>query len=117
MKQAEQPLILALTASPGGEEEKIKDVCKNLFIENVSAKEAFIIEKLQPYINLSEDKTKVELKEFVRIKLAKIEDYKQKVRDSLTKLKQVVQDNHQGLFVQVSNVLGYIEELEKELGL
>ncbi|MDO8537444.1 MAG: DEAD/DEAH box helicase, partial [archaeon] len=50
MKQAEQPLILALTASPGGEEEKIKDVCKNLFIENVEIK----TEKdsdVSPYVN------------------------------------------------------------------
>ncbi len=38
MKQAESPLILALTASPGGEEEKIQSVCRNLFIKNVEIK-------------------------------------------------------------------------------
>ncbi|MCX6709568.1 MAG: DEAD/DEAH box helicase [Candidatus Woesearchaeota archaeon] len=34
-KKAEFPRILALTASPGSTEEKIKEVCKNLFIEGV----------------------------------------------------------------------------------
>ncbi len=37
MRQAagKEPLILALTASPGGGEEKIQGVCRNLFIKNV----------------------------------------------------------------------------------
>lgn len=35
MKRAERPLILALTASPGSEDEKIQSVCRNLFIKNV----------------------------------------------------------------------------------
>ena len=34
-RKAEWPRILALTASPGSEVEKIEDVCKNLFIEAV----------------------------------------------------------------------------------
>src|SRR3989344_4401 len=34
-EQAEHLLIMGLTASPGGTEEKIKDITKNLFIENV----------------------------------------------------------------------------------
>lgn len=33
--QAKDPLILALTASPSSEEEKIQDICKNLFIKNI----------------------------------------------------------------------------------
>src|SRR3989344_8995278 len=49
MKQALQPLILALTASPGGEEEKIKDVCRNLFIENVEIKTEHD-EDVSPYV-------------------------------------------------------------------
>ena len=35
MRQAKNPLILAITASPGGEEEKIQSVCRNLFIKNI----------------------------------------------------------------------------------
>ncbi len=38
MKQATRPLILALTASPGGEEAKIREVIENLFIENIEVK-------------------------------------------------------------------------------
>ncbi|MFA5659773.1 MAG: DEAD/DEAH box helicase, partial [Oscillospiraceae bacterium] len=33
-KQNPKALVLALTASPGSEEEKIQDVCRNLFIKN-----------------------------------------------------------------------------------
>jgi Fanconi anemia group M protein len=35
IEQCSNPLILGLTASPGGTEEKIKEICKNLFIEAV----------------------------------------------------------------------------------
>ncbi|HLC92402.1 MAG TPA: DEAD/DEAH box helicase [archaeon] len=38
VRHCENPLILALTASPGGEEEKIQSVCRNLFIKNVEIK-------------------------------------------------------------------------------
>ncbi len=35
MEQNTNPLILGLTASPGGNKEKIQEICENLFIENV----------------------------------------------------------------------------------
>lgn len=38
IKTSRYPLILGLTASPGGEEEKIMEVCKNLFIENIEVR-------------------------------------------------------------------------------
>ena len=34
-KHAKNPLVLALTASPGSTEEKIKEVCRNLSIKNI----------------------------------------------------------------------------------
>lgn len=37
-KQAKQGLVLALTASPGSEEEQIKAVCRNLAIRNIEIK-------------------------------------------------------------------------------
>jgi Fanconi anemia group M protein len=37
-KLARYPRILALTASPGSDMEKIKEVCKNLFIENIEVR-------------------------------------------------------------------------------
>ncbi len=38
VKQNSEGLILGLTASPGGNSEKIQDVCRNLFIKNVEIK-------------------------------------------------------------------------------
>ncbi len=38
VSDADFPRILALTASPGSDVEKIKEVCKNLFIENVEVR-------------------------------------------------------------------------------
>ncbi|MGC9780617.1 MAG: DEAD/DEAH box helicase [Candidatus Heimdallarchaeota archaeon] len=38
MKKAANPLILGITASPGSEKEKIKDVCKNLSIIHVETR-------------------------------------------------------------------------------
>lgn len=35
---SEHPLILGLTASPGGDEAKIKEVCDNLFIKNIEVR-------------------------------------------------------------------------------
>ena len=48
MKQAKSPLIVALTASPGSTEEKIQEVCKNLFVENIEIKDAKDID-VKPY--------------------------------------------------------------------
>ena len=38
LKAAKNPLVLALTASPGGDEAKIKEVCQALAIENVEVR-------------------------------------------------------------------------------
>lgn len=38
MLQSKQPLILALTASPGGSEAKIREICDNLFIKAVEVR-------------------------------------------------------------------------------
>lgn len=50
MKKAENPLILALTASPGAEEEKIQSICRNLFIKNVEIK-THEDEDVREYVN------------------------------------------------------------------
>ncbi len=39
LKKAKHPLILALTASPGDSEEKILEICKNLYIKNIEYKD------------------------------------------------------------------------------
>lgn len=38
MQQSRQPLILALTASPGWAESRIREVCRNLYIKNVEVR-------------------------------------------------------------------------------
>jgi ERCC4-related helicase len=60
--QAEHPLILGLTASPGGEEDRINQVCKNLFINEVVVKNEDDHD-VKPYFNPVEvEWVKVELK-------------------------------------------------------
>jgi Fanconi anemia group M protein len=38
VKESGQPLILGLTASPGGDESRIAEVCESLFIENIEVR-------------------------------------------------------------------------------
>jgi ERCC4-related helicase len=49
MLQAEHPLILGLTASPGGTQEKIKEICNNLFIKAVEIRTE-ADEDVEPYV-------------------------------------------------------------------
>ncbi len=68
-RQNSKTLVLALTASPGSEEEKIQDVCRNLSIKNIeimSNKDA----EVKPYINeITAEWIKVDMpQEFLEIK-------------------------------------------------
>jgi Fanconi anemia group M protein len=49
MEKSKHPLILGITASPGGSEEKIKEICKNLFIESVEIR-TDADEDVKPYV-------------------------------------------------------------------
>ena len=61
MKEAKNPLILGLTASPGWDEEKIQGVCENLFIKEVVIKNEEDPD-VEPYFNPVEVKwVKIEL--------------------------------------------------------
>lgn len=61
LAQAENPLILALTASPGGEKEHIQDVCRNLFIKNIEIKTGEDAD-VKPYVKpIDAEWVKVEL--------------------------------------------------------
>lgn len=66
---AKHPRIIGLTASPGSDLEKIKEVCKNLFIENIEVR-THEDRDVRPYIKeIKVKKVKVELpKEFLLIK-------------------------------------------------
>jgi Fanconi anemia group M protein len=50
MKEAKNPLVLGLTASPGWDEEKIQGVCENLFIKEVVIKNEEDTD-VEPYFN------------------------------------------------------------------
>ncbi len=49
VEQAKHPLILGLTASPGGEYERIKEIKQNLFIETVEIRSE-LDEDVKPYV-------------------------------------------------------------------
>ena len=62
-KEAKNRLILGLTASPGGDEEKINQVCQNLFIKEVVVKNEDDTD-VKPYFNPIEvEWVKVDLKD------------------------------------------------------
>ncbi len=48
-RTARYPRILALTASPGGDQEKIKEVCENLHIEDIEIR-TYDDEDVKPYV-------------------------------------------------------------------
>jgi Fanconi anemia group M protein len=68
-KQNPNCIILALTASPGSEEEHIQDVCRNLAIKNIEIKDQND-EDVKPYVNEIEiDWVRVDLPDsFIAIK-------------------------------------------------
>ena len=49
-RQKDHPLILGMTASPGADEQKIRDVCNSLFIERVECRTEND-EDVKPYLN------------------------------------------------------------------
>jgi ERCC4-related helicase len=69
-KHNQEALVVALTASPGSNEEKIQDVCRNLSIKNIEIKNNEDSD-VKPYVNEIEvDWVKVELPtEFKKIKV------------------------------------------------
>jgi Fanconi anemia group M protein len=86
VNSAEHPLILGLTASPGADEDRIREVCDNLYIEHIEVR----TEKdpdVRPYIKGIELKwVKVELPEdFIKIKNA-LEDA---MKERLTTLREL----------------------------
>lgn len=61
VEQGKNRLILGLTASPGGTEAKIKEICKNLFIESVEIRTE-VDEDVKPYVKeISTQIVKVDL--------------------------------------------------------
>ena len=68
-KKAEHPKILGLTASPGSDQEKIKEVCKNLFVEEIELRH-YDDPDVKPYIQeIDVERVRVDLPpDFVQIR-------------------------------------------------
>ena len=77
-KQNPSSLVVALTASPGSEEEKIQDVCRNLSIKNIEVKNNEDSD-VKPYVNEIEiDWVKVELPPKFREVKTYLEEFQKK---------------------------------------
>ncbi len=86
VKQCPEPFILALTASPGSTQEKIQEVCNNLFIKKFEIKNEKDID-VKPYThNIESEWITVELPaEFLEIKVL-LEKF---IRENLSFLKKI----------------------------
>jgi len=88
-ERAKNPLILGLTASPGGSAEKIGSICGNLFIENVEVRTETDRDVSQYVHEIKINKLEIDLPEdFARIK-NRIETAFEKRIDYLRKLNLV----------------------------
>ena len=92
-KQNPNCLVLALTASPGSEEEHIQDVCRNLAIKNIEIKDQNDAD-VKPYVKEIEiDWVKVDLpKEFLQIK-SYLEEFQVKQLKQLKSVGLAVTEN------------------------
>ena len=77
-KHNKRCLVVALTASPGSEEEKIQDVCRNLSVKNIEVKNSEDAD-VKPYVHEIEiDWIKVELPESFREVKSYLEEFQKK---------------------------------------
>ncbi len=85
MEECRNPLILAMTASPGSDMERIREVCDNLYIEEIEARTEFDSD-VTPYIfkkkiewirvEIPPDYQRIKklLEDFIKIRLRKLRD-------------------------------------------
>jgi len=85
MKRAKNPLIMGLTASPSSDKETVKEISKNLFIEQIEAKTEHDRDVKEYIKQIETEWIKVELpKDFMKVKKL-IEDL---LREELKELKK-----------------------------
>jgi len=92
-KQNPNALVVALTASPGSEEEKIQDVCRNLSIKNIEVKNSEDAD-VKPYVNEIEiDWIKVDLPpQFKEVK-SYLEEFQKKQLKILKQMHVAITEN------------------------
>lgn len=108
-EQSENPLILALTASPGSTEEKIKEICENLFIDAVEIK-SDIDKDVQPYIKPVEILTeKVELTEDIKKIQGNLKEALEKRKEALKKYNIIIYSK--------KNLLDKQKQISRKIGI
>ena len=87
MEEASHPLILAMTASPGGKTEAVREICRNLFIERVEFRNEGDPD-VEPYVHsIKTEWRKVKLpREYSEI----VRPLREMLRDRLSKLRGFV---------------------------
>ncbi len=118
MRQAKDPLILAMTASPGSDPEKIQEVINNLFIRNIEIKTPYDPD-VKPYVQkIVINWREVELHPK---HLEAIRYVKNAMRDRLRKLKEMELVDSADLsrysrkdFIALQNNLSKLLETEKK---
>ncbi|MDP6459620.1 MAG: DEAD/DEAH box helicase [Candidatus Hydrothermarchaeota archaeon] len=112
VKGAEHQLILGLTASPGGDETRIAEVCENLFIKNIEVRTERDID-VKPYIKgIKIEWRKVELPEaFEKIK----DNLEGALKDRLVKLKRLGLSRSASISVPKKDFLALREKLQSSL--
>ena len=99
-----------------------EEAIKEVLTKQAESKELFLIEELKPLFDYNEKTNVATLKEFMRLRLLEIEDYKAKVKEVIEtinrRLKDVniseLNDSSLGMNMGGKSVL---EELKEELGL
>jgi Fanconi anemia group M protein len=81
--RAKNPLILALTASPGSEEERIREICENLFIQAIEIRSESD-EDVKPYLpKVAIEIVKVDFSDFIEKLREKLKNAMHKRREWL----------------------------------
>ncbi len=106
------PLILALTASPGADEERIREVCENLFIKNIEVRTEDDPD-VRPYVKgIKVEWKKVDLPDtFVKIK----KHLEITLKDRLTTLKNMGLVNTVNVNISKKDILLLRGKLQSEI--
>jgi len=72
-------------------EEQFDEAIKRAMEDSAGLQEAFICEQLRDNFDFDEVTQTATIKSYVKVRLAEIEDYKQKVRNVIGKKKEIIQ--------------------------
>ena len=91
------------------EEKSFEELAREVFLRDAALRESFIIEELKPFLIKEGDELIYTCQ--LRVRLAEIEDYKQRVRDFIRKMQEYDKEHGQNYYAPAYSLLW------KELGL